>query len=75
MDKTPELKLWHFPLAMLYLGGMLVVLVVLITVAVIFSAAATIAFVVAVMGVLLISFPFLLWTEYRKKHAEAHRHG
>jgi Ni,Fe-hydrogenase I cytochrome b subunit len=77
LDKKPELKLSHFPLAMLYLGGTLVILAVVVTVAVLFGAAVTLASIalfVAIAGLLLISFPFFFWAEYRKRRAElAHR--
>jgi uncharacterized protein involved in outer membrane biogenesis len=55
----------------------MVILAVVVTVAVLFGAAVTLASIalfVAIAGLLLISFPFFFWAEYRKRRAElAHR--
>ncbi len=71
-DDRPKIKLWHFPVAMVYLGTTLGILGVFITVAVLFGAALTIAFFIAIAGVLLIGFPSLFWIEYRKRRADRH---
>ena len=72
LEKKPELKLWHFPLAMLYLGTIVGISGVVIAVAMLFGAALTIAFFIAIAGALLIGFPFLFWMKYRKRRADRH---
>ena len=70
LTTEPQFKLWHLPLAMAWLGGIVAFAAVLITVALLAEAIAAFVAIAAIATLLLACFPFLFWKVYRMRQAE-----
>ncbi len=71
LTTEPQLKLWHLPLAMAWLGGIVAFAAVLITVALLAEAIAAFVAIAAIATLLLVCFPLLFWKVYRMRQAES----
>ena len=71
LDKKPEMKLWHLPLAMLYLGGIVGVVGLVLGVAVALEATLAVTGFVIIAGLVLVFFPVFFLEKYRKRPAQS----
>ena len=71
LDKKREMKLWHLPLAMLYLGGVVGAFGLVVCVAVALEATLAVTGFVIIAGLVLVFFPVFFLEEYRKRRAQS----
>ena len=71
LDKKPEMKLWQLPLAMLYLGGVVGAIGLVLCVALALEATFAITGFVIIAGLVLVLFPVFFLAEYRRRRAKS----
>lgn len=67
------MKLWHLPLAMLHLVGVMAVVGLFVCAALALEAVLSVAILILIAGFLLTVVPILFVAEYRKRHAASGR--
>ena len=71
LDKKPEMKLWHLPLAVLCLCGIVGAVGLILCVAVALEATLAVTGFVIIAGLVLVFFPVFFPEEYRKRRAQS----
>ena len=65
------MKLWHLPLAMLYLGGVVGAFGLVLCVAIALEATLALTALVIIASLVLVFFPVFFLAEYRERRAKS----